>query len=215
MSAFLDHFQLAGLAFFLLALVERTLYLRLRKRINPIRLRVANSDIRHFIEVSLVIAVTVWAIEVVFYAIHARVRIFPAPLHIRLVNALPAQFLGVALIILGFTLFTLALIHLGTSWRMGLDETTPGELVTNGVYALSRNPIYIFFDLYFIGTFLINGTLIFLIFAAFVTVNLHYQILEEEKFLLKLYGPAYQAYCARTGRYITLRRSAQGCAQEG
>ncbi|MBI5184202.1 MAG: hypothetical protein HZA01_00525 [Nitrospinae bacterium] len=84
----------------------------------------------------------------------------------------------------------MALVSFRDSWRAGIDEKTQGELITTGIFAVSRNPIFIFIDLYFIGTFLINGALIFLIFAAVVIIGLHCQIIQEEKFLAKAYGQA-------------------------
>jgi protein-S-isoprenylcysteine O-methyltransferase Ste14 len=125
----------------------------------------------------------------------------------QLINSTPAKLIGVSIVAFGFVIFVLALVSFGKSWRVGIDEKTPGELVTTGIFAVSRNPIFIFLDLYFIGTFLINGTLIFLIFAVLVVMGLHYQILQEEKALARIYGQACQDYCTRTGRYFSLRRT--------
>jgi len=106
------------------------------------------------------------------------------------------------MIVCAFVIFVLALRALGNSWRLGIDENHPGRLVTTGIYAHSRNPIYLFFDLYFLGTFLINGSLFFLIMTVLAALNLHYQIRQEERFLARAHGAAYEAYCARTPRYI-------------
>jgi len=109
------------------------------------------------------------------------------------------------MIILGLGIFLVAQATLGDSWRLGIDERHPGALVTHGIYRLSRNPLYLFFNLYFWGTFLLNGTGMFAIFAVLVTANLHYQILQEERFLAQVHGEPYRAYRARVGRYLTLR----------
>ena len=61
-----------------------------------------------------------------------------------------------------------------------------------------------FVDLYFIGTFLVNGTVTFLLFAV-VVVGMHYQILQEEAFLRGVHGDAYEAYCRETRRYLGRR----------
>jgi protein-S-isoprenylcysteine O-methyltransferase Ste14 len=84
---------------------------------------------------------------------------------------------------------------------VGIDNQAPGELVTTGVFAFSRNPIFVFVDLYFIGIFLLNGTVIFLA-AVLVVVGLHYQILQEEQFLRAQYGQAYRYYRAGAPRYF-------------
>jgi protein-S-isoprenylcysteine O-methyltransferase Ste14 len=56
--------------------------------------------------------------------------------------------------------------------------------------------------LWFVGIFLINGTLIFLVFAVLAIAVLHWQILQEEDYLLKLYGQPYRSYCAKAARYF-------------
>jgi len=99
-------------------------------------------------------------------------------------------------------LFAMAFLSFGDSWRVGFDTKTPGALVTTGVFAVSRNPIYLFLDLWFVGILLINGTLIFLIVAALAVAVLHWQMLQEENYLLKLYGEAYRSYRAKTARYV-------------
>jgi len=207
MSKLFDYFQIAGLVFFLLVFVGRTLYLRFSKNINPITLSVGKKGFQRFIEVSFFVGLTVWIIEVLLYSLHFEFRIFPSPLDMQLINSTPAKLIGVSLVAFSFVIFVLALVSFGKSWRVGIDEKTPGELVTTGIFAVSRNPIFVFLDLYFIGTFLINGTLIFLIFAVLVAVGLHYQILQEEKALARIYGQAYQDYCARTDRYFTWRHT--------
>jgi protein-S-isoprenylcysteine O-methyltransferase Ste14 len=62
-------------------------------------------------------------------------------------------------------------------------------------------------DLNFIGTFLINGALIFLLSAVLTVVGVHYQILQEEKLLSSAYGQEYQAYCHKTNRYFGWQRT--------
>ncbi|HEX8843745.1 MAG TPA: isoprenylcysteine carboxylmethyltransferase family protein [Pyrinomonadaceae bacterium] len=142
--------------------------------------------------------------ELLLYALHSSFHIFPSPLDRQLIDSTAARIIGVLLVTFGLVILIYAFISFGNSWRVGFDVNTPGELVTTGMFAVSRNPIYLFLNLWFVGIFLINGTLIFLIFALLAIAHLHYQILREEKFLTDLYGQAYKDYCARTGRYFTL-----------
>lgn len=73
---------------------------------------------------------------------------------------------GVVLYILGLILFLLSLISFGKSFRVGIDEEHPGSLVTTGVFAISRNPIYTAFGLVLIGIFLIFTNWILLLYLA-------------------------------------------------
>ncbi|WP_374706816.1 isoprenylcysteine carboxylmethyltransferase family protein [Bacillus sp. J14TS2] len=49
----------------------------------------------------------------------------------------------------------MSLIVFGKSFRVGLDEDHPNELVTSDVFSISRNPIYTAFLFMLIGIFLI------------------------------------------------------------
>ncbi len=81
---------------------------------------------------------------------------------------------------------------------------TPGPLVTGGVFAWTRNPIYVSFELFVLGTFLVLGRLSFLAIAAVMGVLLDDQIRREERFLAEAHGAPYREYCARVGRYVSL-----------
>lgn len=199
---FFDYFQIASVAIVLLIFVGRASYLRFSRNINPIAIGGGKKGFLLAVELMAVIGLIAWIIEVLLSALHSAFRIFPSPLDSQFVSSFPAKSIGVALVTLGLVLFGLAFVSFGDSWRVGFDTKTPGALVTMGVFAVSRNPIYVFLDLWFIGIFLINGTLIFLIFAVLAVAILHWQILQEEEFLLKLYGQPYQSYCAKTGRYL-------------
>ncbi|MFC1974892.1 methyltransferase family protein [Chloroflexota bacterium] len=206
MNDFFDYFQIVVLIFFLLIFMGRTLYLRFARGVKPITLGVGKQGLQRLVELSFFVGLVLWIVEIVLHATHAKVRIFPALFYVQLIDSPPdslsAKFVGMAVIILGFIIFIWALASFGDSWRVGIDLQSPGELVTTGMFALSRNPIFVFIDLYFVGAFLINGTPIFLVFAVLVLGGLHYQILQEEKFLTNTYGDSYQRYFTRTGRYL-------------
>jgi protein-S-isoprenylcysteine O-methyltransferase Ste14 len=201
---FFDHFQIGSLALFLLVLVGRALSLRLTANINPIAIGRGKRGLRFIFELYAFAGLAIWITELLLYSLHCSFRVFPSPLHTLLIGSTTAKLAGVTLVSLGFVIFVLAFVSFGDSWRVGFDVKTPGKLVTTGIFAFTRNPIYVFLILWFIGIFLINGTLIFLIFALLAIAHLHYQIRQEEKFCTQLYGPAYEDYCARTGRYFKL-----------
>jgi protein-S-isoprenylcysteine O-methyltransferase Ste14 len=218
MNAFFGYFQLAALAVFLLVFVGRSAYLRFGRNINPFALGVGKRGLRRVVELGFLVIFALWVTEILATSLALDWRVFPAPLQWRLLDAAPLRIAGVALVTAGAAVFILALASFGASWRVGIDAKTPGALVTTGMFALSRNPIFVFLDLYAFGTFLINGTLGFLLFALVLAAGVHYQILQEESFLRRTYGTAYQDYCRRTARYFSWRsvwKTVRGAGESG
>lgn len=184
--------------------VGQTMHLLIRRKVNPITLGQGRKGTRGLMEILLFAGVKLWAAAVVLGTLSPERSPFAWPGSVPLGDATATKLLGVAMIVCAFVIFVQALGALGNSWRLGIDEDHPGLLVTTGIYSYSRNRIYLFFDLYFLGTFLINGGLFFLVMAGLVALNLHSQILQEERFLTNAHGATYEAYCARTARYIAL-----------
>jgi len=199
---FFDYFQVGSAAGVLLIVVGRACYLRFGRNINPIAIGGGKQGVLLAIEYLIIIGFVAWMTSVLLFALHSSFRLFPSSLDLQLLNSFPAKIAGVALITSGLIILGSAYASFGDSWRVGFDVKNPGTLVTTGTFARSRNPIYVFLDLWFIGVFLINGTLIFLIFAVLAVAVLHWQILQEEKFLIRLYGQPYRSYCAKVGRYL-------------
>jgi len=201
-DAVLNAFQFAVLVVFLLVFVGRTFYLLGVRRINPIVIGAGKKGIQRIIELLFPIWLLLATIEITRSALSLEIQILPALFYIQVLDWMPARITGVIAIGLSLFLFIAALIPFGDSWRVGIDERRPGELITGGVFSWSRNPIFLFMDLYAIGTFLLNGTLVFLMMGLALIGALHYQILQEERFLRQRYGAAYETYSARTARYF-------------
>jgi protein-S-isoprenylcysteine O-methyltransferase Ste14 len=199
---FFDYFQIASIVIFLLIVASRVIYMRTTRGVNPIVIGGGKKGLVLIVELVAFAGLVLWMIDVISYAVHANFHIFPSPLNMVLVESDAAKIAGVSLVSIGLLVFMAAFVSFGDSWRVGFDVKTPGALVTGGVFAFSRNPIYLFLDLWFIGIFLINGRLIFLIFALLTLLVIHWQILQEESFLTNLYGQPYDEYRGRTRRYF-------------
>lgn len=202
MNTFFSYFQIAGLVLTFAMMFGRAFFLYRSQGINPLVVGRGKSGLRRLVELAFGVLGFAWTFAVVAYALDGWVSFVPFSWDTRLVDAGFAQWIGVLLNVTGLLIFAAALVSFGNSWRVGIDEERSGDLVTGGVFALSRNPIFIFLDLYFVGTFLINGTLLFFAFAVAMVLGVHYQILEEESFLRRRYGASYEAYCRRTARYF-------------
>ncbi len=153
---------------------------------------------------------SLWVYEIVAYAWPLRVHFAPLCLGTVIVPAVAIKVVGVVLVVAGLLIYEMALWAMGESWRIGIDRNAPGALVTLGVFAWTRNPIYIALDLFAVGTFLVQGRLFFLLLAILMVVMFRYQIRQEERFLTLTYEDAYRDYCKRVGRYVTFPKFSQG-----
>jgi protein-S-isoprenylcysteine O-methyltransferase Ste14 len=119
----------------------------------------------------------------------------------KLVDSMALRMLGAVLVVLAPLLYAAAVITMDASWRLGIDRKRPGPLVTTGLFAWSRNPIYVAFDTIILGAFLIHGRTIFLLVAIAMIALVHVVILREERFLTEHFGEVFRTYRTRVGRY--------------
>lgn len=151
---------------------------------------------------TLMICVTMfWIYLLVAGAWRLSLDWLPGSLTATVMNSRAVKLVGAALIVAAPVLYVAALRSMGESWRIGIDQEKPGPLVTTGLFAWSRNPIYTAMDLLIIGSFLIHGRVIYLIVGAAMLLLVHGIIRREERFLAGRYGDAYRTYCTRVGRY--------------
>ncbi|MCM1270286.1 MAG: isoprenylcysteine carboxylmethyltransferase family protein [Ruminococcus flavefaciens] len=109
--------------------------------------------------------------------------------------------------VLGTMVFVISVITMRDNWRAGVPKDEKTELVTTGIYAYSRNPAFLGFDLIYIGVLLMffNGYLFAVTLLAIIM--LHLQIVNvEEDFLVATFGNAYLAYKKKVCRYIGRKR---------
>ncbi len=198
---FFDYFENAALVLAQTFIFTKVLYLQFARHTAPVVVG-RRRTVSFVFELAAIAGVIAWAAEILLRAFHVRFEFVPAPLQLLLFDSLAVKLLGVGLVTIGLIVDALALISFGDSWRIGIDEEHAGDLVTGGVFAVTRNPIYLAFDLIFLGIFLINGTLIFLIFAVLAIFATHCQIRREEKFLRQQYGASYDEYCKHAPRYL-------------
>ncbi|MDR0511269.1 MAG: isoprenylcysteine carboxylmethyltransferase family protein [Rikenellaceae bacterium] len=144
-------------------------------------------------------ALALWSVFVILVALHISM---PAAISNCAVSPDRLRYAGVTLAYIGLAIFVSALISFGKSWRIGIDEDNSNELVTTGMFRFSRNPVFLFMDLYFIGIALIYPNIVLALFAVCAGIGIHLQIVREEKFLLNKFGEKYAEYKKQTRRYI-------------
>ena len=146
-------------------------------------------------------------------ALHLQSWLLPV-LNTRMFESMPWQLSGAAIVAASLALLAVSYLEMGASWRLGIDRSAPGALVTAGAFRFSRNPIYLAADGFVAGSFLLNPTLSSLLFATLTPLYLHCRIRHEERFLAGAYGMEFARYAARTRRYLSLPVSAKRAASE-
>ena len=149
------------------------------------------------IEIAFVPLFIIWTVQIVLTAVGN--PLFNLP---ELWDSQTVQWAGLSLCLIGLLIFFAALVSFGNAWRVGIDKKNSNRLVTGGIFAYSRNPIFLFMNMYFFGTFLIFPTLFFLASFLCFAIGVHIQILNEELFLESKFGLEYVQYCKRVRRYI-------------
>jgi protein-S-isoprenylcysteine O-methyltransferase Ste14 len=126
--------------------------------------------------------------------------------------------LGLWLALAGIGLTFYAQGAMGTSWRIGVDESERTELVTTGPFALVRNPIFAAMIPTGLGLALLVPSVVALAGFAALVVALELQVrIVEEPYLLRVHGQRYAHYARRTGRFVPgagrLRPGAEAAAE--
>lgn len=110
--------------------------------------------------------------------------------------------IGVIFCLAGLLLLLWSLISFGQSFRIGIDTGHPDKLITTGIFAFSRNPIYVAFAFTLLGQFLIFSNWLLLVYTGAAIWLFHRQVLREEEYLKKHYSTEYLEYCNRVRRYF-------------
>jgi protein-S-isoprenylcysteine O-methyltransferase Ste14 len=137
-----------------------------------------------------------------FYIVFAGAFGFPPVSQQEFFHSEIISWAGVLFCLCGLMLVLWSLVSFGLSFRVGIDTDHPDQLVTDGIFRYSRNPIYVAFALVLIGQFLIFPNWILLAYLVAAVWLFHRQVLREEEYLRNRYGPEYAEYCSRVRRYL-------------
>lgn len=113
-----------------------------------------------------------------------------------------SYFICLLLAALGAALALYGQLHMGRSWRIGAAEGATGSLVTDGPFAISRNPV-------FLGQIILSCALVpfggwlMLLGAALITASAIVQVRREEAVMSN--DLAWRDYAARTPRWLGRR----------
>ncbi|WP_066498283.1 methyltransferase family protein [Abyssisolibacter fermentans] len=113
-------------------------------------------------------------------------------LKIKLIDIL--NYIGLGIYILGMILYIISIVQFAKPNQNGLN--------INGLYKISRNPMYVAFFLYFLGCSMLTGSWLLLVILIIFQISVHYLILSEERWCIKEFEEEYKNYMNRVRRYI-------------
>ena len=116
---------------------------------------------------------------------------------------LGVQVAGLVLALTGFAATLAAQTGMGASWRIGVDPDDRTDLVTGGVFAHVRNPIFTAMVAAQAGVVLMVPTWISVLALLALVAAVQLQVRAvEEPYLRAVHGADYAAYAARAGRFV-------------
>ena len=117
----------------------------------------------------------------------------------------PVLAIGLLLFLVGSAATTGSQGAMGPSWRIGVDADENTELVTRGIFASVRNPIFTAMLVTAVGLFLVVPNVVSGIGLVALWVALELQVRKvEEPYLLRKHGSRYVDYAAAVGRFVPL-----------
>jgi protein-S-isoprenylcysteine O-methyltransferase Ste14 len=168
--------------------------------INPFRFATHYDEAHDYIGKLLKVFILALLITVCCYSFLPGVYIWLAPFHYLEMPAI--QVTGWLLVHLTLPGILIAQQQMKQSWRIGIDYTNQTELITSGLFAWSRNPIYVFLLMALLGLFCIipNAITFAVLCGAYMILQITMRL--EEAFLLKQHGSRYEEYRKKVKRLV-------------
>lgn len=109
---------------------------------------------------------------------------------------------GWALLAVSLVWVVAAQARMGSSWRIGIDGETRPPLVTTGLFAISRNPIFLGMRVSLLGLFLVlpNALSFAILIAGEILIQV--QVRLEEQHLSTVHDAEFRSYRASVRRWL-------------
>lgn len=108
---------------------------------------------------------------------------------------------AVILVIVGSLMLLISFFTMGKALKYGLPKEET-HLITNGIFGLSRNPLYVGLFMVNIGSVLYNPCILNFLFSGYCIVSHIWLIMGEERFLETRFGEEWRIYKNRVRRFL-------------
>jgi protein-S-isoprenylcysteine O-methyltransferase Ste14 len=167
--------------------------------INPITFG-KNDNAHDYIGFIMKVLIVLLFVAVLTYSMSEKMYSYLVPISYLQTQTL--TIIGMALIHIALVWISFAQFQMSNSWRIGIDEKNKTKLVTDGVFSISRNPIFLGMIISVLGLFFIvpNALTFFLTITTYIVIQI--QIRLEEEFLQKQHSQDYVSYKLKTKRLL-------------
>lgn len=186
-------------AFLFLAMFLRSFLVWKKTGVNPYKFD-EKDNAHNFIGKLMRLVMLACVIVIIFYSFWHQGYQFLTP-----IAPLQKPFLeitGIVLLIVSLVWILAAQAQMGNSWRIGVDEDVKTELVREGNFRLSRNPIFLGMRLILLGFFLVMPNALSLVIWILGDVLIQIQVRLEEEHLTKMHKAEYEEFCRQVRRWI-------------
>jgi len=187
------------IVYFAAAFFWRSYLVWKRTGVNPYKLGNADNA-NDFVGVLFRFTLAAIVLVVMLFSISKETYQYLTPIHRLEHPALVLIGLGLLLASLIWTL--LAQVQMGNSWRIGIDANNKTQLVTQGIFGISRNPIFLGMRVTLLGFFLILPNAVTLTTLVLGEALMQIQVRLEEEYLRRTHGDEYRKYCQSTRRWL-------------
>ncbi len=187
------------LVYFIAAFFWRSYVVWKKTGINPVVFKGSDSAHDFIGRVFKALFAAIVAV-VVIHAFEPSAYQYLMPIH--LLESTWIKITGIVLLLISLASTILAQAQMGESWRIGIDAEHKTELVQNGVFGLSRNPIFVGMMVTLLGLFLIIPNLVTLITLLVGVILIGIQVRLEEEYLTRTHGEKYFEYRRSVRRWI-------------
>ena len=113
------------------------------------------------------------------------------------------QITGTAIAVVGTVATLAAQFAMGDAWRIGVDASEKTQLVTTGLFAWVRNPIFTFMVISAVGftAMVPNVWAVAGLTGSIIGIEMQVRFVEEP-YLKSVHGEPYQRYLATVGRFL-------------
>ena len=110
---------------------------------------------------------------------------------------------GAFVLLVGVDLVVLARIHFSRTGQSPIPWKPSPELILQGPYKFTRNPMYVGVTIIQIGLGITFNNLWISLFAPLALLTTHFvAVLPEERYLSEKFGDSYKTYLTRVRRYL-------------